>query len=161
MKYKYQKIIYAAGSILWTIFIWSNSMKSAAESGKASGAILKVINDNLTKISPYFQLTEHFIRKSAHFTEFAILGVLLSLTFLTISAPKIRCRYAFFAAFFAFIVASLDELLQLFSTGRSCQFTDVLLDFSGACAGIAFVFTVFLLVRRKHNKFSAGFKPEK
>lgn len=38
--------------------------------------------------------------------------------------------------------AASDELHQLWSAGRSCRFTDVLIDSAGALTGIAVVYSV-------------------
>ena len=39
----------------------------------------------------------------------------------------------------SFLVASVDECIQLFSPGRSAEFKDVLIDTTGAGLGILFV----------------------
>ena len=48
----------------------------------------------------------------------------------------------------AFLVAALDETLQLF-TGRSGQISDVLLDFSGALTAIVLVTLVGRIIHGK------------
>ena len=47
----------------------------------------------------------------------------------------------------------VDEIHQYFVPGRSCQFTDILIDSSGALCGVLFLFViVWLYNRRKSQK---------
>ena len=148
MKHRRINLLFTATSLLWSVFIWSNSLKTAAESGEMSGGFLSFVNGILSNISPNLALTEHFIRKSAHFCEFAFLGILLALA-VSLYCNKVRLPHILIPAVSAFSVATIDEFLQLFSDGRSCQFSDVMLDFSGACTGLLAVHLIFYLIRRK------------
>lgn len=153
MKHRRINLLFAAASLLWTGFIFSNSLKTAAESGEMSGGFLSFVNNILMHISPNLALTEHFIRKSAHFCEFAFLGILLALA-VSIYGDKFRFLHILIPALAAFSVASVDEFLQLFSDGRSCQFSDVLLDFSGASTGLLAVHLIFFLIRNRRKRHS-------
>lgn len=76
----------------------------------------------------------YIVRKSAHFTEYLILGVLLALEFVNIVKGWFR-RFVepwMLALFTAFI----DETIQLFVEGRSGQVTDIWVDVAGAALGI-------------------------
>ncbi len=153
MKHRRINLLFAAASLLWTCFIWSNSLKNAAESGEMSSGFLSFVNNILAHISPNLTLTEHFIRKSAHFCEFAFLGILFALA-ISLYREKFRSLHILIPALTALLVASVDELLQLFLDGRSCQFSDVLLDFSGALTGLLAMHLIFLLIRYKRKKHS-------
>jgi len=123
---------------LWAFFIWSNSLKSASESGEASGGFTALINRILELLSME-SVSEHFVRKAAHFSEFAVLGLLLAMSFLPLD---LRFK-GIFAVAASLSVACVDELLQLLSEGRSCELLDVIIDISGAVLGILAVFWVF------------------
>lgn len=140
---KFTHILSGTASLLFTAFIWSNSLKDAAASSADSGRVLSWLNELLASIGIYPFLSSHLVRKTAHFCEFALLGLLLALTCLT--ARRIKSIWPV-AAPSSLAVACTDELLQLFSDGRSCQISDMLLDFCGALTGIAIVFLVSRLL---------------
>ncbi|MGN1418270.1 MAG: VanZ family protein [Acutalibacteraceae bacterium] len=96
---------------------------------------------------------QHVVRKIAHMTEYASLGVLTCAFALTYGFDFKRLAFALL--FCAFYAAS-DEFHQKFVEGRSCQFTDVLIDSTGALIGIL-VFTALtaIIVRVKHKKTRA------
>lgn len=78
----------------------------------------------------------------AHFTEYFVLGVLLSAT-----VRETRCkRHILLPWGIGTIVAACDETIQLFSNGRSGQISDVILDSAGVVCG-CILFTVV------YNKF--------
>ena len=54
----------------WLLVIWGHSCLPAAQSGAESGALLVVVQDLL----PW--MTDHVLRKCAHFAEYAVLGAL-------------------------------------------------------------------------------------
>lgn len=125
------------------IFIFLMSSANADDSdGMSDSLLMKIIE--LTGI----EFTSHFIRKAAHFSEFAALSFSLSnAVFATFNSKK--------ATVFAFIGASAyavtDELHQLFSDGRACRVTDILIDSSGALLG-AIIFSLFILIYIKHTE---------
>ena len=74
---------------------------------------------------------DHPIRKMAHATEYAILGIFIYFTY------KNRDNKWFFIAWLICILyASSDEFHQLFVLGRSGQISDVCLDSMGSLIGI-------------------------
>lgn len=79
-------------------------------------------------------LTDHIVRKLAHFCEYALEGFLLALCL------RVYTRHFFvhisWPILGGLLTALTDETIQMFSDGRSSQLTDVWLDFSGALAGI-------------------------
>ena len=82
-------------------------------------------------------LTEHLVRKAAHFTEYAGLGFLLAMNTGAGMVPVFsltRIAKANFTA--AFCLPFIDETIQLFVEGRSGQITDVWLDMAGIVTGI-------------------------
>ena len=67
------RIITALLLILWVAFIFSNSMDNANASTLKSGTVLALLRRILG--SEGAALTEFIVRKTAHFTEFAIEGL--------------------------------------------------------------------------------------
>lgn len=131
-------------------FIFVHSMSPSVESAEESGTVM----DFLNFIFP-FQLSDHIVRKMAHFIEFAALGFVTTLTV-----------YSFFKKYFGGIflklfvclgTAVIDEAIQLNVEGRSGQISDVILDFSGAVFGIVLsTFLVFIInkIRKRGKKIN-------
>lgn len=85
-----------------------------------------------------FDLFHHLIRKSAHVTEYAILGLL----WYRAINKRLRgwnIKTAVAAVLFSFIYASLDELHQAFTSSRSGRPMDVMIDSAGAVIAMAAV----------------------
>lgn len=94
---------------------------------------------------------QHLVRKAAHFTEFAILGILLRLCVESWFGPGKWLPLTAWAA--GTLYAGTDELHQLMTDGRSGQWTDVLLDSSGVLTGVVLTtFILWLIVRRIKRK---------
>lgn len=125
--------------------IWGASTVPGTGSSHASLSVveaLRFVLDSLGLASGW--VTNLLVRKAAHFTEYAVLGVLVS-SALDSGAKRTRSRILLIAAVLA-LVASLDESIQLFVPGRSGMVTDVLLDCCGAAMGVALR---TLVVRRR------------
>lgn len=91
-------------------------------------------------------LSTVFVRKLAHFTEFAVLGVLAVLLF-TVLRQNVP-RTFLYAGMLGLCVAFCDETIQLFVPGRSGQLTDVWIDTAGVVVGTAIALGVRVLRRR-------------
>ena len=122
-------------------------MKNREESTELSMGLL----DKLKPLLSVFGIEpedDHVLRKLAHFGEFALLGLELALYVLLNWG---RTLGAFITvAMFSFAAAAVDETIQLFS-GRACQFSDVLLDFSGSICAILGIWFISLILS-KANK---------
>lgn len=126
------------------LFIFSNSLKGGEESAKQSGAVVEVVRPSVEQILPAVKVepTEdnvvRFVRKAAHFLEFALLGFLCCVTARYFTKKK----SVFLTVPFGYCVltALADEGIQLFSQGRAGRFTDVLIDGGGALTGLLFAF---------------------
>ncbi len=132
-------------ALIWTVFfIFSNSMKMAAESSAQSQRVMAWVNDKLALVS-LGPLSEHVIRKLAHFTEYTLLGF-FSMLCLRVYTRRF-VRHISWPLFFCLFTANLDETIQLFYAGRTSMLTDVWIDFAGVLAGL-FVALVILLFFR-------------
>lgn len=145
-----KRIFLLLATVGWMVIIFSFSAKPADESTQMShetGKIVaKIINPDFNRWSPdlqsnYVEQIDFAVRKSAHASEYALLGVLLFFT-VTEWAAYFKCSwFGKHRALAAWIIgtcyAASDEFHQYFVPGRSCQLSDVLLDSAGVLAGIA------------------------
>ena len=116
---KTRRAIFTVLTILWIAVIWGHSVMPAELSKEESGGLLELL------IGYFPWLTDHIIRKAAHFTEYAVLGCFL------FGATKGGTRSRSFPPLVGVLTALADETIQLFSDGRSGQVSDVWLDFAG------------------------------
>lgn len=75
------------------------------------------------------------VRKTAHFSIYAMLGIFTTSFMLTIEHKK-RYRTIIIPLLFCFFYAITDEFHQTFIAGRSGELRDVLIDTTGAFMGI-------------------------
>jgi len=95
------------------------------------------------------QLMHFYIRKTAHFTEYAVLGYWALRAFTRTAAEWLR-NHSYISAFVVVIVvASLDEFNQQFISSRRGSIWDVVLDISGGIFAIAAWYFVSRLKRKR------------
>ena len=137
------------------LFIWCNSLASIEESAELSSGMLsyflKAISPDISDAD--FELFHGIFRKCAHFTEFFVLGTLLTALKATVSG-KMFDSLLFMPLFVSLLVADIDEFIQLF-VGRGSQVRDVMIDFSGAVTGIAFMLLVISRRWKRRSKKAA------
>ena len=144
--------------VLWTGFIFSNSLETAEVSGEKSSGITEKVNEVAHAVGIEKEITQSDVRDMAHFSEFAVLSALLSATVAVGIYPHFKRRLIPMLSLSAvslpasFILACIDELLQKLSDGRASQFSDVLLDTLGAFTGAVGVSLVILLIYFIANK---------
>lgn len=131
------------------IFLGSTDHGSA---GHTSGFIEPLLHWLLPWASQDAIESIHFlIRKSAHITEYAILGG-LALRAIAPRQPRAfaekRWKLAAAALVIAALYAASDEFHQSFVPSRGASVHDVLIDTCGACLGIG----ALLLWRKRHDK---------
>ena len=150
---------------VWMCVIFSFSAQNAETSSDTSAGVIEKIAGAV--YPGYNEMTEseqketvdslqHVTRKTAHATIYAVLGVLSLLTFISYERLKRIARVGI-SATVCLLYAASDEFHQLFVAGRSCEFRDVMIDFSGAAVGIAFSFLIVLLISRRKSE-KAGVK---
>jgi VanZ family protein len=92
----------------------------------------------------------HYIRKAAHFTEYAILGVLLwRFVYFDPAMAAYRTRSFGMALLLAALYASSDEFHQKFVPGRESAVGDVAIDTCGAGFGLVTVWSIRRLRPKK------------
>lgn len=121
--------------------IWGNSLLPGTTSGQVSGSVLEPIVELLHLPEETVGVLHTVIRKLAHFTEFACLGVLLT-WYRGMCDGK--CS-SFLPVLLGMAAATVDESIQLFIPGRGPSLVDVWLDTFGAATGM-------MLLRWAHHK---------
>ena len=125
-------------------FIWGNSSMTGQQSGEVSGSLLEWIS----RIFPIFAQEEgHFLlRKLAHFSEFACLG-LLSCARRIVGGTPVRPGLAGFGL----MAACIDETIQIYVPGRGSSLVDVWIDTAGFVTGCTIAFVGHTVYRKvKH-----------
>jgi VanZ family protein len=135
---KKSKIILGILIVAWLCVIWGHSMQPAVVSEDESGKWLEI----LSKILPFLRGEDgmYYVRKAAHFTEYAILGVLLELEFAHFVKGWLRRFFEPLA--FALSASFIDETIQLFVEGRSGQVSDMWIDTAGAALAIVIILAI-------------------
>ena len=140
--------------VLWMCVIFTFSAQEATASKKTSGKTLikiaSTISKEFKKLPPKKQMkkVEPFqtaIRKIAHLTEYAILGILSYIAFLLHKKKKIVIS----ATMLCTLYAVTDEIHQLFVKGRACRWYDVLIDTAGAVIGIMILIVILKIIRKR------------
>ncbi len=147
--------------ILWMIIIFLASHDSgevsSSKSDSVSKFIISIIEDirgekfNTSEIEDFTDNTVFYIRKSAHFIEYLILGILIISILSDYSYDK---KIVIFSFIFCLLYAITDEIHQLFISGRSAKVMDVIIDSSGSITGI-FIYYLLVVKRKikiKYNK---------
>ncbi|MDD4494271.1 MAG: VanZ family protein, partial [Eubacteriales bacterium] len=129
-------IIFIILIIATIAFIWSNSLQSIPESQERSFGVMDTITPLLEVFVGKGNVTDHFVRKLAHFIEFGALGC--ELVLLAVLRKRVHLQPVVNCLSIGLAVAVIDETIQIFSN-RGSQVSDVLLDFTGAVTGIVFV----------------------
>ena len=142
-----KKIVWWSLIIVWCAVIFLQSNKPALESMQESGAILNWLNHMLTQVFGVDKVvvTEGFVRKSAHFIEYFVLGCLI---FKGIVNQTRLVKVFLFSWVFGTIYAITDEIHQYFVPGRAMQVFDMLIDSIGIFLG---VLMMIYLIKKKLN----------
>ena len=144
------RVILTALTVAAVAFIFFNSSLDAVESTEQSSPITDWVNSVLAALHMPFGVTENFIRKAAHFTEYSVLGALLGTTVQLYRQN--RKKLLLTALPIGAAVAVCDELIQLFSAGRSCQVSDMLIDTCGVAFGALIVWLIISIKEKRKDK---------
>ena len=112
--------------------IWGNSMLTGISSEAVSGGVLALLGRFLPVL-----LTEAghtLLRKAAHFSEFALLGLLYCGRHRLVKGETPVHLMGFGLA-----VACIDETIQIFTPGRASSLIDVWIDASGFALGLLLI----------------------
>lgn len=144
------------------IMIFAFSMENAEQSDLRSGVfsrtVISILHPGYEQMEPDRQKTiydsiQHAVRKTAHFTEYLLLGFMIRLCLESWFGSRMKklspLALIGFSAGTAY--ACTDEMHQLAIEGRSGQWTDVLVDGSGVLAGVMLGTLLIRRINRKAN----------
>lgn len=138
--------------VLNLAFIWGNSLLPA----ELSEGFSNWFAVQLPQWSEETEVTEEestILRKTAHFTEFASLGFLLS------CMAFLNQKKWWTALLRGTAVACIDETIQMFVPARGPGLLDVMIDVCGVLAGIAFLrMGHYLYTRNKATQYGGNIK---
>ncbi len=139
-------------TVLFISFIFFHSTMTGNTSSSESSSVLVIIQNILDALCIPITLSELLIRKLAHFSEFAVLGVLTSITFYVYDRNFKKYIKRLLQMFFICLAtAVIDETIQLYVPGRCGQIPDVLIDFAGAFTGVMLISVILMIIYKKHK----------
>ena len=150
---KYTKWILLVLLLVWCVTIWQFSMAPAEKSSGTSSQVQDFCNDVLDKVGVDATVSTKTVRKTAHFSEFMLLGVL---AVATLFAHGFGHWLLLSPLIFA-PAAIVDECIQIFVPGRGPAVLDVLLDVAGGTFGAAVcwaLITLLLYIKNKREKIT-------
>ena len=136
----------------WMVVIFLLSAQTDRQSGDLSGGIVRwfvaLIYRGFETFSPERQMEildawHLLIRKGAHFSEYAVLAILIANALRTCGE---FCWYL--PVVISAVYALTDEIHQYFVPGRACRLLDVGIDTCGAIFGVA-VFALGLAIMKR------------
>lgn len=164
--------------IFWLLLIFTMSSFSPSTSNSQSSFIINLISPYIKEIPA--DLLTFIVRKSAHFLEYAILGILFYLNFRQLNSANLQkelisdkstkntiktkiksfisAHPAISAALSSLLYATTDEFHQLFVPGRSGKISDVIIDFSGSVTGIIIILVLTKYGKMCYNKLYGVFR---
>lgn len=113
------------------LLIWGHSMVPADLSSQESSFLTDLLNRFLSACGSPILLSTFFVRKAAHFTEYAVLGAENA----ALRALDRRSRRIPLSCLLWVLVPVADECIQHFTPGRAMMWQDVLLDMCGYAFG--------------------------
>lgn len=161
-KYLILTIIICVLAVAINAYIIRHSCLNATQSSQASSGVVEVSEDVVNTVAPGTVTPENhesfatFIRKAfGHFGLFAISGLLSSLAFYLVLNPfkwSKNWLIMVISLAFGFGMGGLTEFIQTHVQGRSGEFRDVLIDFSGYLLGFLIILLVLFLIIKRQKK---------
>ncbi len=137
---------------LMLLFCWVHSCFPASVSSQESNSFYRVFYWFFGLFGVGQIVTQHIVRKLAHFSEFAAVGGLLLSCAYCFDRRRPQ-RYAVQVLFAGLSAALIDETIQLFIEGRAGMIADVWIDFAGVVTG-ALLLLAFYAVYRRTKRFN-------
>lgn len=137
MKEKGRKIAIWSIVALWMIIIFRLSAQSGEQSDDLSLGIVRIVSVMIEKVSPGSDAlaSNHFIRKSAHFFAYLVLGMVVLFAMRKIGVSGRKGMLLTLAICVAYAIS--DEWHQGFIPGRAPKLMDILIDSCGSLFGTA------------------------
>jgi len=148
MKNKIRKAAVSLAAVFLLLLLYMVIFSFSAQDGEQSGSLSRIVSEKcaevlgnlsrgklsqavLKSMADYF---EHPIRKLAHFSEYACMGILVFI--LWSQWMRQGKRLKLLTVGWVFVSAAGDEFHQLFVPGRYGSFADVVLDTCGGAFGM-------------------------
>ena len=138
------RVIFTFALIACIAFIFRNSLETGAQSSMRSQELMAMLNELLGKVH-LGPLSEHTIRKLAHFAEFTVEGFLLMLCLRVYTSHFVR--HMSWPLLGGMTTALTDETIQRFIPNRTSAVTDVWIDMAGVVCGLFVALIILLIVR--------------
>lgn len=154
------RIIFSILAVICMIVIFcfsrENSDESSETSSKITNTAVHIAVDNYDDLPKEKQMSiidkaTFVIRKSAHFSLYALLGFLVSMA---AGRRKLFSPASAGVLIFCFLYAFSDEIHQSFVPGRSCEFRDMMIDTSGALTGMLVSLLILFVLQKMFRKNS-------
>lgn len=131
-------------------FSGQNGEQSSGVSHRVTEAVCNAAFDDFSSAPPETQEFilngfNHYIRKLAHFTIYALMGICAYNGMLKLS-PRLGLK-VLAAAGICLAYAVFDEIHQLFVPERAFMLTDILIDLCGALVGMGFLRIIILVAK--------------
>ena len=140
MKKQHQTILCALLICLNLTLIWGNSAATGEESQAMSDWVLKLL-----AFLPEGDLGVTLVRKAAHFSDFALLGILMgwmAILRMGRTNPGILGL--------GLCCGCIDETIQYFVPGRASMLLDVWIDAAGFATGLVLLTIGYTIRKKKH-----------
>lgn len=143
-----KRAIFIILTILWMVTIFSFSSQNSDTSSNTSSRVIKMVVKAVSNVSQeqeenIVEQLQHIVRKMAHFSIYAVGGILL----FHLSRTYTKKHTWAWAWAMGTVYAITDELHQYFVPGRSCELRDVIIDSSGVITGIIMVILIRWAIR--------------
>lgn len=154
---RFTVVVFALTAATVTFAFIHSSMPAEVSQGE-SESVLEFLINFLRSIGFSAELTDHIIRKAAHFAEYTAMGILFTLCAYCFDRPR-PFHFTPHIMLAGISTAVIDETIQLFTEGRAGMIQDVLLDVSGIVTGFALTLgflAIIAAVKRRRKKHEPG-----
>ncbi len=161
MKRFLQFIVACVPMVFCMMLIFYFSSQEASVSSEMSGGFIEQVLSSLPgtgfhEMNAAERLNavasaQFFFRKAAHFSIYALLGVLAILPMYVLFQKWGKSAFAAWCV--ALIYSATDEFHQTFVPGRSGELRDVLIDCAGAALGILVIYGIIRMRERQARKY--------
>jgi VanZ family protein len=136
------------------LFLWIGVIFLLSSGSGSSAATSRIIRPLLEFLFPAaseesLQLMHFYIRKTAHFTEYAVLGYWALRAFTRSAIGFLKSHFYLSSFAVVIVIASLDEFNQRFISSRTGSIWDVALDISGGIFALMVWYVVSRYKRRR------------
>ena len=126
---------------IWLTIIFYNGTRPGETSQRSSKEVVKVVSmfinippPSIEKASIKLSDVNFYVRKNAHFFQYLIFSVLLCAAVRQLKLYK--SSEILLVLFILLLIPVLDEFIQKYTSGRTSNVLDIVIDFSGGVLGL-------------------------